>query len=252
MVNRQVKVVIPSVARGIPGPPGPAGTGGHGDHTYLDESGSNSILPAPVLTSPNGSHYRLRVDDLGNITTAFVAYDPDVTGRASGRGFLAEAGDRLISSTSFCFKGDPMVTEEPFTITALATEANLVAGGSYRGIIVTGRDVVEEILAVSTVVVPATTGYGEIVFPINNLVVPGGQRIVVMTGRVDQGDGHVYPVDAFAGARSGFTWQGIPATEVGSSCSRIVTANPVVGTPINRGKGYNAAPFNVKVDWTRA
>lgn len=227
--------------------PGPAHP--HDDHTYLDQSSHNALLPAPILTSPDGSHYRLIVDNLGNISTDFVAYDPDPAGN-SGTGFMSESGSRLISTTAYCYKGDPMYVDEPMTITGLSTEADLVAGGTYRGLIVRGGDVVEEILAISDPVVASTTGYGSISFPLN-LNVATGQRIVVMTGRVDAGDGHVYPVDAFDGSRSGFTWQGIPATDIGSSCSRIVTANPVVGTPINRGKGYNAAPFNVKVDWTQ-
>lgn len=225
-------------------------SGGHADHTYLDEHTHRALLPPPILTSPNGSKYRLRVADNGTLSTAFVAYDPEPAG-TSGRGYMSESGGRLISSTSYAFKGDPMVTDEPLTITGLSTEADFVAGGQYRGVVLIGDDVVEEILGISDVVSPAITGYGSLDFPLAPINVAAGVKVVVMTGRVDAGDAHVYPVDAYDGSRSGFSWQGIPATDVGISCSRIVTANPVVGTPINRGKGYNSAPFNVKVDWTQ-
>lgn len=224
---------------------------GHTDHTYLDQSVDAAILPPPVLTSPNGSKYRLRVDNLGNLTTTLVAYDPLATGQASGTGFMSESGERLISTSAYCFKGDPMVTEEPFTITALHTDIDVVAGGTYKGIVLIGDTVVEEILGESDLVTAATSGVTHMNFPMNVLV-PGGVEVVVLTGRTDVAEGYVLPQDAFDGARSGFTWQDIPATDVGYSCSRIAVPNPKVGTPINRGKGYNSAPFNIKVDWTQA
>lgn len=236
----------PDVVEVLSGPMRP----GHTDHTYLDPHHHRALLPAPILTSLNGSHYRISVSDDGLLSTDFVAYDPDVTGRASGTGFMSESGDSLISSTSYSFKGDPMVTDDPFTITALSTEAEFVAGGQYRGIVLVGHDVVEKILGVSDIVVAPTTGYYSLSFPlVESVAVPANFRLVVMTGRVDAGDAHVYPVDAYAGSRSGFSWQGLPATDVGETCSRIESANPQVGTPINRGKGYNSAPFDVKVDW---
>lgn len=223
----------------------------HDDHSYLDESGRNAILPPPILTSPNGSHFRLVVDNLGNLGTVFVSYDPDTTGRTSGTGYLSESGNRLISSTPFAFKGDPITPESPLTVTALHTDVEAVAGGTYRGIILIGDTVVEQIVAQSDPITAATTGLTNMVFPMNvNLL--AGQTVVVMTGRTDAADDYVHPVDAYDGTRSGFTWQGIPAGDVGYSCSRIAKANPQVGDVIDRGKGYNAAPFNVKIDWEQA
>lgn len=231
---------------------GETGEGIHNDHTYLDPTGDSAILPPPILTSPNGSHYRLKVSNDGVISTDFVAYDPVTTGRSSGTGYMSESGERLISSTSYAFKGDPITPEEPFTVTALSTDVELVAGGQYRGYIVTGDTAITGILGISGIVTAASTGLGSITLPFSPAIaLPAGQEVHVLTGRIDAGDGHVYPVDAYDGSRAGFTWQAIPASDVGYSCSRVVSATPAVGQALNRGKGYNAAPFNIRIDWTQ-
>lgn len=221
----------------------------HTGHSYIDESDRNALLPTPILTSPNGSRYRLRVADDGTLSTVFVDYGTDVAGVTTGTGRISDSGERLISSTSYAFKGDPMYVDEPLTITALRTDIETVVGGTYKAMVITGDEVVESVLGESGLVTGDVAGLVTLSFP-TNIIVPAG-RLVVLIGRTDGGDGYVLPADAYDGARSGFSWLDIPAEDVGSSCSRIEVANPVVGSIINRGKGYNAAPFNIKVDWSR-
>lgn len=221
----------------------------HMGHSYINENDRNALLPAPILTSPNGSHYRLRVADDGTLSAVFVDYGTDVAGMTTGTGRMSDSGGRLISTSAYAFKGDPMYTEEPLTITALRADIETVVGGTYKAMVITGDTVIESVLGESGLVTGDVTGLATLNFPMS-IAVPAG-RLVVLVGRTDGGDGYVLPVDAYDGVRSGFSWLDIPAEDVGSSCSRIAVANPVVGSAIDRGKGYNAAPFNIKVDWTR-